>query len=141
MLHEYEIIVIVRPDLDDATTSATIEKIEELLTADSGHILGKDDWGKRRLAYAIKKHLKGHYVLFNTLLKPSAIDDFERKSSYDDRIMRILTVKLADAVDVEARLEEAAEIKAGEEAAAAAAAAAAETAEAEASTAEADAQA
>jgi len=112
VLHnEYETVIIVRPDLDDAQTYEIIERIEAVITEHGGHLLLRDDWGKRKLAYSVQKHQRGHYVLLRHLAPASLIFELERKIRIEDTIIRFLTVKQADAVDVPVRLEEAAEVR------------------------------
>jgi len=72
-------------------------------------VLERDDWGKRKLAYLIRKHAKGHYVLLRVASNPSSILEIERRMRLDDRIIRFLTVNVADDIDVETRAKEAAE--------------------------------
>jgi small subunit ribosomal protein S6 len=117
LFHEYEIVVIVRPDVDDADVKSAIERAEETITSQGGHVLERDDWGKRKLAYLIKKHSKGYYVLVRSLALPTHIAELERRLRLDDRVIRFLTVKIAEAVDVEFLLEQAAERRKVEEAA------------------------
>lgn len=105
--HEYELTIILRPDLDDADTYAIVEKIEGAITAGGAHLLERDDWGKRKLAYLIDKHQKGHYVLLNFLSEPQGILEVERIIRIEDRILRFLTVRVADAVNVADRVAEA----------------------------------
>jgi small subunit ribosomal protein S6 len=107
MLHEYELTLIVRADLDDAVIEGLIGKIEAVVAENEGHILLRDDWGKRKLAYPIQKQLKGHYFLVNFLSSAAQVDELERKIRIEDKIVRFMTVRIADAVDVETRLEEA----------------------------------
>ena len=107
MLHEYELTLIVRADLDDATIEAIVDKTEAVVTDEKGHILIRDDWGKRKLAYPIQKQLKGHYFLITLLSDARHIDELERKIRIEDKIVRFLTVRVGDSVDVETRLEEA----------------------------------
>ena len=114
-VNEYELTVIVRPDLDDAATYAIFDKLEEILAEGGGQLLHRDDWGKRKLAYAISRHLKGHYALICFLSEPTLISEFERRMRNIDSVLRFLTVKVGDAVDVEARLRDAAEILARRE--------------------------
>ncbi len=112
LTHEYETVVIFRPDLDDADTRENIDKLESIITENQGTLLLKDDWGKRKLAYPIAKHLKGHYVLFNYLGPASAIEEIERKIRINDRIIRFMTVKLEHDVDIPAKIDNAQEIQA-----------------------------
>ena len=112
LTHEYETVVIIRPDLDDADTRENIEKLTSIITENSGTMLLKDEWGKRKLAYPIENHLKGHYVLFNFLGPATAIDEIERRIRINDRIIRFMTVKLEHNVDIPAKIATAAEIQA-----------------------------
>lgn len=112
MFHEYEIVFIIRPDIDDAATKEAIERAEATITDAGGQLLERDDWGKRKLAYPINKHTKGHYVLLNIVAPPTLILELERKFRIDDRVIRFLSVKLDDNVDVQAQLDKAAERKA-----------------------------
>ena len=73
LLHEYETTIIIRADLDDAIIRGLVEKQEEVLAANEAQLLLRDDWGKRKLAYMIKKHTKGHYVLLRVVSEPSAM--------------------------------------------------------------------
>jgi small subunit ribosomal protein S6 len=107
--NEYETVIIIRPDLDDTATYGIVEKLEQVVTGAGGHLLIRDDWGKRKLQYPIQRHLKGHYVLLSHLAPPSLVTELERRIRIEDSIIRFLTVKLADAVDVPVRLEQVAE--------------------------------
>lgn len=101
MFHEYEIVFIIRPDLDDAEVEATAVKLEEAVAEQRGDLLHRDDWGKRKLAYAIEKYTRGHYVLLDVLLGPDAVAEIERRMRLDDRIIRFGVFKQAEDVDVE----------------------------------------
>lgn len=116
LLNEYETVLVIRPDLDDAATYATIEKFEGVIADQGGHMLIRDDWGKRKLAYPINRHLKGHYALLEHLAPAELIDELERLVRIDDSVLRFLTVKTADAVDVPGRMAQAAERRAEMEA-------------------------
>lgn len=109
MLHEYETMIVIRPDIDDAVTIGIVEKLESVISDNQGTMLIRDDWGKRKLTYPVEKHQKGHYVMLNYLVRPGVIAEFERKIRIEDNILRFLTVKVAESVDVPTRLEQAAE--------------------------------
>jgi small subunit ribosomal protein S6 len=112
LLHnEYETIVIIRPDVDDAVTYGLVEKFEQVITGNGGHLLHRDDWGKRKLAYPIMKQQKGHYVLLQHLAPSELVAELERRIRNEDTVMRFLTVQQAVAVDVPVRLEQVAEQK------------------------------
>lgn len=115
LIHEYETVVILRPDLDDADTRENIVKLEDIISTNNGTMLLKDEWGKRKLAYPIAKHLKGHYILFNFLGYAEAIDEIERRIRINDKIIRFMTIKIENDVDVEAKVVSAAEERARRE--------------------------
>jgi small subunit ribosomal protein S6 len=109
LAHEYEIVFIIRADIDDAETTQVIEKIEAAVAEGGDRLLERDEWGKRKLAYLIKKQARGHYVLLRTASSPGSILEIERRMRLDDRIIRFMTVHVADDIDVEQRAKEAAE--------------------------------
>jgi small subunit ribosomal protein S6 len=109
LFHEYEIIVIIRPDIDDADVKLAIERVEGTLTELGSQVVERDDWGKRKLAYLIQKHSKGHYVLFKVAANPTHILEVERRMRIDDRIIRFLTVKMDEFVDLDTLKEQAEE--------------------------------
>lgn len=112
MLHnEYETVIIIRPDIDDAATYSLVEKFEQVVVSNGGHLLIRDDWGKRKLAYPIEKHQKGHYILLSHLAPSSLVTELERRIRNEDSVVRFLTTKIADIVDVPVRLEQVAELK------------------------------
>jgi len=105
--HEYETIVIVRPDVEDSGVATLAEKFEGVLTEQGGHILDRENWGSRKLAYPIAKHLRGHFIRLSYLAGASHIAELERRMRIEDAVIRFMTVRLADSVDVPTRIEEA----------------------------------
>ncbi|MCP4871887.1 MAG: 30S ribosomal protein S6 [Proteobacteria bacterium] len=116
---EYELTYIVRPDVDDDETTKVQEKITGVIEDQKGTMLRVDDWGVRKLAYDIQKFSKGRYVLLSFLSDPEAIAELERTMRIDDRIMRFLSVKVEERVEVEGRIAEEATREAARVAAAA----------------------
>ena len=135
-LNEYELTVIVRPDMEDSDTLAVVEKVEGFLTQDNGTVLLRDDWGKRKLAYPIRGHLKGHYCLITFAQEATSILEIERRLRIEEPVVRFLTVQTGTDIDLDdrrevaeatrKRLDEEARLRAEAEAARAAAAAEAE---------------
>ncbi len=106
--HEYETIVVVRPDIEDSSVFAIIEKFEQIVLGKAGHILDREDWGKRKLAYPIAKHQKGHYIRLLFLATSSVVAELERRIRNEDQVIRFMTVRVATEVDVPVRIEQAA---------------------------------
>jgi small subunit ribosomal protein S6 len=123
LAREYEMIYIVRPDLEDGDISTIQERTEKAIATEKGTLLKIDDWGKKKLAYEIQKFSKGHFVLVNYLADPEVVAAVERTLRLDDSILRFLTVKLGERVDVDERVavEEVRQLAAAEVAEAAAA--------------------
>ncbi|MGM9572638.1 MAG: 30S ribosomal protein S6 [bacterium] len=89
----YEIVAIIDAKLDEEATDAVIAKYEEVLTNLGGEIVKIDKWGKRRLAYEIKKQREGFYVLYNVKAEPKAVAEVERLMKIADNILRYLVVR------------------------------------------------
>ena len=111
LLHEYETTIIIRPDVDESDVKDIVERFEERLGEAKATLLLRDDWGSRKMAYSIGNHGKGRYVLFNFLSDADAITELERRIRIEDRILRFLTIRVADSPDVPTRIAEAAELR------------------------------
>jgi len=125
---EYELIYIARPDLSDEELATIFDRTSGIITDREGHILTVDEWGKKKLAYEIRKYAKGHFVYVLFLGTPEMVDEVERTFRLDERLLRFLTVKLNDRVHVADRLATQAEAAKVAEAAAAEGEAAADAA-------------
>jgi small subunit ribosomal protein S6 len=99
--HEYETTFIFRPDLDEAEHDRVKDRLEAIITEAGGEVLIFEDWGRRRLAYTIKKHQYGHYLLWNYVAPPSVPGEIERIVRIEEPIIRFLTIKNTELVDVE----------------------------------------
>lgn len=97
----YETIYIINPDLSDDETKEVITKFNDLLEKNKGVIIKVDEWGRRTLAYAIKKFNKGYYVLLQYCGEGNIIAGIERGLRLDEKILQYQTVKLSDDVNPE----------------------------------------
>mgnify|MGYP002624443001 FL=1 len=91
-MRKYEIIFIVKP-LDEEATNAVIDKFSKLIAANGGTIEKEDRWGKKRLAYEIKKEAEGFYVIFYTNCKPNCINECDRVMKITDEILKHMIVR------------------------------------------------
>lgn len=91
-MRKYEILFIVRP-LDEEATNAVIEKFSKLIAANGGEIVKEDRWGKKRLAYEIKKETEGYYVLFYTNCEPSCVNECDRVMKITDEVLKHMIVR------------------------------------------------
>ena len=91
-MREYELVFIVHPDLDDTALKDVIEKVSGWITEAGGSVSKIDLWGKRKLAYAIRKQKEGQYVLLSTLMEPTFGVTLERNLRFLEPVMRFLLV-------------------------------------------------
>ena len=94
-MRHYEIAVVLHPDLEMDQEGAT-NKIEAAIKALGGKIDKKDNWGKRKLAYTIKKQDWGIYLFYQVSLDPSKVASIENTLRITDEVIRSLIVSLED---------------------------------------------
>jgi small subunit ribosomal protein S6 len=99
-MRRYETIYILRPTLGEEEINTVIESTNAVLTADDGDIIAIDKWGLRKLAYLIKKESNGYYVFCDYGTDPANVTEMERKFRIDDAVMKYMTLKVADTIDV-----------------------------------------
>jgi len=119
-MRHYETTYILRPNLGEDQFTEIIERTNAIVTDDDGAIIDIDRWGIKNLAYEIKKEVQGYYVYMNYAAHGTTVSEIERIFRIDDRLLRYLTIKLADAID-DAGIDDAKEKIAAEAAAAEAA--------------------
>ncbi len=90
----YESIFIINPNLSDEEIAGIIKKMQDVLTNQGGEMLKFEDWGKKKLAYEIKKQKRGHYAFFQFKAAPAAVSELERTYKLTDTVIKFLTVKL-----------------------------------------------
>lgn len=101
-MRRYETMVIVDPDLSSEKREPLFERMEETISQQGGALIVRDDWGPRKLAYEIKKRTRGHYVRFDYCGNGELVSELERFCRIDDRVMKYMTIQLADQADPEA---------------------------------------
>jgi len=90
----YELVVIFSTTLSDEEEKAQALQVEELIKHEKGTIHLTDHWGKRKLAYTIKKQRQGYYEWFYFELDPGRIAEIDRKLKMSETILRFLTFKM-----------------------------------------------
>ncbi len=90
----YESIFIINPNITDEETANVIKKMQDVVAKQGGEMLKYEDWGKKKLAYEIKKHKRGHYAFFQFKAAPAAVSELERTYKLTDSVIKFLTVKL-----------------------------------------------
>lgn len=92
-MNKYEIMYIIRPNIEEEAKKALIERFDEVLASQGAEIIESKDWGKRRLAYEINDFREGFYRLIQANAKPEAVQEFERLVKINDDIIRHIVVK------------------------------------------------
>ena len=87
-MRKYELVCIVQPDLDETAFRGAIERVQGWITESGGSVDKVDVWGRRRLAYPIRKQRDGQYVLLNVTLDPKSTSDLERNIHFLETILR-----------------------------------------------------
>ncbi|MFB3883766.1 MAG: 30S ribosomal protein S6 [Thermodesulfobacteriota bacterium] len=93
-MRPYETILILDPDLEEAQAQSAIEKAKGIVTQNKGEILKIEDWGKRKLAYQVKKKSKGHYILIHFSGSPTLVAELERNFRVMDAVIKFQSVRL-----------------------------------------------
>lgn len=100
-MRHYETLFIVTPDSSEEDLKAVATKIKGVVTGMNGIVTSYDEQGRKKLAYSVKKQNKGYYVLMDYVGSADIVSEIERNMRLDDRVLKYLTVKLADQVDPE----------------------------------------
>ena len=103
---EYETIFILKPDVTNEVIGATNTKIRGVVEAGGGTLLKIENWGRRKLAYEVKKQLKGIYIFFRYLGDPGLVEEVERNLHLTDSVIRQYSVKIGENVDPATRVSE-----------------------------------
>jgi small subunit ribosomal protein S6 len=100
---EYETTYILRPNTPNEGVAEVNTRIRGIIEGMGGKVIKVDNWGKRRLAYEVAKERKGIYLYWLYLAQPGVVEETERNLRMLDNVIRYLTVKVDDNVDVTAR--------------------------------------
>lgn len=95
-MHNYEFTFIVHPDVEDEGMTGVVEKVSQFITGGGGQITNVNRWGRRRLAYPIRKQREGYYVLMHVQLDPQSINELERNLKLTEEVIRYLLVRVED---------------------------------------------
>jgi len=98
-LRTYETIYILRPDTQNDKVSEVNQRVKGIIESMGGVVLAVDNWGKRKLAYEIKKELKGIYLFWEYLATPGVVSEFERNMRMLDPVIRYMTIATERDVD------------------------------------------
>lgn len=92
-MRKYEVVYVIRPDLDEEGTQAVIDRFSELVANQGGEVLKIDKWGKRRLAFEVKDFREGFYVIMHIDAEPKVADELDRVFKITDSVIRFIIVR------------------------------------------------
>ena len=95
-MREYELVVILSPELAEEDVPAAIDRLSQLIADRGGEVRDVDRWGRRKLAYPIKKHLEGNYLVTQVKLDPNRTSDVEAALRISEEVLRHLLVRVGD---------------------------------------------
>jgi len=93
-LRDYELILIINPEIEEEKFNATVDNISQFITKKDGIISNIEQWGKRKLAYPIKHFTEGNYVLTLFKLRPVLGKELEANLRISEEVLRHLLVKI-----------------------------------------------
>jgi small subunit ribosomal protein S6 len=89
-MRKYELVCIVHPELDETAFNGLIEKVKGWIIESSGTVDKVDVWGRKRLAYLIRKQREGQYVLFNVTLPATATAALDQNLRFQEPVIRYM---------------------------------------------------
>ena len=92
-MNKYEIMFIVKAELDEKSVSETSKSMEKVLTDMKSKILNSKDMGQRKLAYPINKQVRGYYFVLNVEATADAVKEFDRKAKLNENILRHIIIR------------------------------------------------
>ncbi len=92
-MNKYEIMFIVRADIDEKATKDTVTAFEKVLKNMKAKIVNTKDMGQKKLAYPINKQQRGNYYVFDVEASAEAVKEFDRKARIDENILRHIVIR------------------------------------------------
>ena len=93
-MRKYEIMYIIRPNIEDEAKKALVERFNTILTDNGAELTEVKEWGKRRLAYEINDFRDGYYMLLQVQSEAAAVQEFDRLANISEDIIRHMVTKV-----------------------------------------------
>jgi small subunit ribosomal protein S6 len=94
-MRKYELVCIIHPDLDAKAFAELTEKVNGWIVESGGSVEKTDVWGRRRMAYTIRKQREGQYVLFHVNMPPTATTALEHNLRFSEPMLRFMLTLVA----------------------------------------------
>ncbi len=92
-MKKYEVMYIIRPNIEDDAKKALVERFSNVLTDNGAEVTNVKEWGKRRLAYEINDFRDGFYMIVDVNSDAAAVQEFDRLAKINEDIIRHIVVK------------------------------------------------
>lgn len=96
-MHQYELMVIISPEIDERTVAPSLDKFLAVITKDGGTIEKTDIWGKRKLAYEIEKKSEGIYAVVNFTATSATAQELDRQLRLSEAVLRTKILRADEA--------------------------------------------
>jgi small subunit ribosomal protein S6 len=115
--HQYELMVILDPEIDERTVAPSLDKFLNVIRNDGGTVDNVDIWGRRRLAYEINKKTEGIYAVVKLTSNADATKELDRQLKLSEAVMRTKVLRAEEAIAQVAAAQKLADEKAARKAA------------------------
>jgi small subunit ribosomal protein S6 len=92
-LRAYEVMVILDPSLEERTVEPSLDKYLNVIRKDGGSVESVDIWGRRRMAYEIKKNQEGIYAVVNLTAEPDSVKELDRQLTLNESVLRTKVIR------------------------------------------------
>ena len=92
-MRDYELVLIIDPEIPEEDVPSAIDKVSQFITGRGGSVASVNRWGRRKLAYAIQRHLEGNYVVTQFQLDPDQVASLEASLGLAEEVIRHLVVR------------------------------------------------
>jgi small subunit ribosomal protein S6 len=92
-LRDYELVLVISPEIPEEEVPSTIDKVSQFITGRGGEVAEVNRWGRRKLAYPIRRHLEGNYVVTQFRLDPGQVGGLEASLELTEEVLRHLVVR------------------------------------------------
>jgi small subunit ribosomal protein S6 len=92
-MHSYEVALIIRPEVEEQQQDAIIEQLSQLLALEGGQVTNVEKWGRRRLAYPIRKVQEGYYYFIQGEFSSAALPELDRTCKLSEEVLRHMVIR------------------------------------------------
>ncbi len=96
MLRPYELMVVIAPDAKEEQIAGVMDRVSRQIAEKGGSVESQDLWGRRRLAYPIKRHFEGTYILSRLQMAPESAADLDAQLRINEQVLRHLLIRQDD---------------------------------------------